>query len=172
MIDVTPSVHYLSHGYVCGYGTAGRRLLLALDAHGVDVTWTPVQFDEACPVFPQEWPVDPALAPLRGRATRPDVMVIHSIPELIPALEPLRPPGGAIVAHTVWEHEQLQPHWPDLLNRCDGVIVPTEWNAEAFRAAGVTAPIGVVPHVAAVEAPDQMWLGPDGLDLGERFVVH
>lgn len=172
---MAPSIHYLSHGFVCGYGTAGRRLLLALDAHGVEVTWTPLVFDDANPVFPDGWAAEPSLARFRGRPTNPDVVVIHATPEMIPALEPLRPPGGAVVAHTVWEHEQLQPHWPALLNRCDGVIVPTSWNAEAFRAAGVTVPVGVVPHVAATDdhdPPDHGWLGPAGLDLGDRLVVH
>jgi len=177
-----PSIHYLSHVGLCGYGVAGRRLALALAGQGVDLTWSPIVFDPAAPLCRDDQPCEPALAPYRRPAGRhapgrpdmgqPDVVVVHGVPELIPALEHLRPPGGALLCHTVWEHAQLQPHWPALLNRCDGVIVPTAWNAAAFVAAGVTVPIGIVPHTVADDGLDDGWLGPDGLDLGDRFVVH
>src|ERR1700730_2977900 len=140
---MTPSVHYVSHALVCGYGIAGRRLVLALAGRGLEITWTPIVFDPAEPYYPDDLPCDPTLSPYRRVPRRPDVTVIHAVPEVIPALEHLRPPGGALVCHTVWEHEQLQPHWPALLNRCDGVLVPTTWNASAFVAAGVTVPVGV-----------------------------
>lgn len=169
---MTLSVHYLSHALVCGYGVAGRRLALALAGGGVELTWTPIIFRPTDPLYPDQLPCEPALAPYRLVRTRPDVAVIHAVPELIPALEHLRPPGGALVCHTVWEHDVLQPHWPALLNRCDGVIVPTAWNAAAFVAAGVTVPVGVVPHVVADDGADDVWLGPAGLALGNGFVVH
>lgn len=170
-----PVVRYLSHPYATGYGVAGRRLVLALAELGVEVRWTPIDFDADAPHYDDARPVPAALAPFRSNEPSGpgDVVVVHAIPEVLPALEHLRPPGGALVCHTVWEHEELQPHWSALLNRCDGVVVPTEWNAAAFAVAGVTAPIAVVPHIAPIDPPtDDGWLGPDGLDLGDRFVVH
>ncbi len=169
---MTPSVLYVSYGPMSGYATAGRRMLLALDGYGVDVCWTPAVFDPFNPLDLNASAVDPALAPLRTIRSEPDVLVCHTLPEHIPLLEHLRPPGGAMIAHTVWEAWQVQDHWPELLNLCDGVIVPTEWNAAAFRAADVSVPIGVVPHVAPTDVPDHSWLGPGELDLGSRFVVH
>jgi len=35
--------------------------------------------------------------------------------------------------------------WPELLNKCDAVITPTEWNRKVFIDNGVTVPIYVVP---------------------------
>lgn len=170
------TVHYLSHPYATGYGVAGKRLVLALAGVGVDVRWTPIDFDADAPAYAADRPVPDDLAPHRrdpADAASADVIVVHAIPEVIPALEHLRAHGAALICHTVWEHGELQPHWPALLDRCDGVVVPTAWNARAFAAAGVTVPIAVVPHVAVLDPPtDPAWLGPAGLDLGDRFVVH
>jgi glycosyltransferase involved in cell wall biosynthesis len=41
--------------------------------------------------------------------------------------------------------EGWKANWPTLLNRCNAVITPTEWNKEVFVNAGVTKPIYVVP---------------------------
>lgn len=129
-------MHYISHAGVSGYATAARRLVLALASAGVELAWTPIIFDAVAPLVADDLRCNPALEPLRHRPSRPDVVVVHAIPEVIPALEQLRRRGAALVAHTVWEAEELQDHWPGLLNRCDAVIVPTAWNARAFRAGG------------------------------------
>ncbi|CAN5441140.1 hypothetical protein BH10ACT1_BH10ACT1_33910 [soil metagenome] len=170
---MAPAVHYLSHPFATGYGVAGRRLVLALVDLGVELSWTPIDFGLDTWRYDPARPVHPDLAPLRSRPIDADVVVVHAIPEVIPGIEHLRPPGAALVCHTVWEHVELQPHWPALLNRCDGVVVPTEWNAAAFADAGVTVPIAVVPHVASIDPEvDAAWLGPAGLDLGDRTVFH
>jgi glycosyltransferase involved in cell wall biosynthesis len=80
-----------------------------------------------------------------------------------------------LVAHTVWEAQELQAHWRSILNSCDAVIVPTAWNADAFRAAGIVSPTTVVPHAASPDVADPAsgeWLGPAVLDAGSSFVVH
>lgn len=163
-----PAIHYLSHGYATGYGVAGWRLALALLEAGADLSWTPIDFDPVAPAFPPDRPAHPVLDQLRRPVSGADVVVLHAIPEVIPALEGAD--GGApIVCHTVWEADRLQPHWPELLNRCAGVIVPTRWNAEVFRESGVTVPVEVVPHVRAQDdlPTDQRWLA----EAGDRFVV-
>lgn len=93
--------------------------------------------------------------------------VLHAIPEVLPAVLDDGPP---VVCHTVWEADRLQDHWPDLLNRCAGVIVPTEWNATVFRDSGVTVPVEVVPHVRdALDGP----VDTDRLaEAGDRFLVY
>lgn len=163
-----PSVHYLSHGYPTGYGVAGWRLALALVEVGVDLRWTPLDFHPATPAFAPSRPSHPVLDQHRGPVGRPDVVVLHAIPEVIPAIERATD-GAPLVCHTVWEADRLQPHWPELLNRCTGVIVPTDWNAEVFRDSGVTVPIEVVPHAREQDGlpADQRWL----TDADDRFVV-
>lgn len=49
------------------------------------------------------------------------------------------------VAITMFESTVLPDKWAQELNRCDAVIVPSQWLIEVFREAGVTAPIHVVP---------------------------
>jgi glycosyltransferase involved in cell wall biosynthesis len=167
-----PSVHYASHHSRSGYGVAGRRLARALTGIGVQVRWTPVVFDPANPkLAPEIRDEDMGLAQFRDVATEPDVLVLHTIPELIPALSTLARRGEPIVCHTVWEHDVLQDHWAGLLNQTDGVIVPTQWNADTFRRCGVTVPIEVVPHIVAAEVPDARWLEQPPIVLADDFMV-
>jgi glycosyltransferase involved in cell wall biosynthesis len=103
------------------------------------------------------------------------MVVVHSVPEVLPFMANILPSGVPLVAHTVWEASELQSHWPALLNGCDGVVVPTQWNADAFMKAGITVPVAVVPHVVNVddaESADNDWLGSVGVDVGSPFVVH
>jgi len=171
-------IRYVSHGYPTGYGEVGRRLIGALRSIGVDIHWVPIQFDERRPLLPDAFVSGLGeLEPLRATRGRPDVVVVHSVPEVLPHMAELCPPGVPVVAHTVWEAPELQAHWPALLNGCDAVVVPTRWNADAFEAAGISAPIGVVPHALDPStldnaSGDAAWLGPGGLDVGSSFVVH
>lgn len=162
-----PRVHYLGHGYPTGYGVAGFRLAEALLDAGVPLQWTPIDFSARSPGFPPERRSHPRLDRHRSPIGPVDVTVLHAIPEVLPAVLDEGPP---VVCHTVWETDRLQDHWPDLLNRCAGVIVPTEWNAEVFRDSGVTVPVEVVPHARdALDGPvDDGWLA----ELGDRFLVY
>lgn len=54
--------------------------------------------------------------------------------------------GGPRLAITVFESSILPPGWVDALNPCQGVIVPSHWAAETFRANGVGAPVHVLPQ--------------------------
>lgn len=52
------------------------------------------------------------------------------------------------VFYTMHESETFEgwkADWPELLNRCNAVIVPTEWNKRIFKERGVEVPIYVVP---------------------------
>ncbi|WP_217619465.1 hypothetical protein, partial [Achromobacter sp. GbtcB20] len=50
-------------------------------------------------------------------------------------------------AYCTWESDRIPAHWPAILYRYDGVLVPSRFNAEVFRAGGVTVPLHVVPHM-------------------------
>ncbi|MFP3907390.1 MAG: hypothetical protein ACLFRV_12665 [Acidimicrobiales bacterium] len=162
-------IDYWCHGYATGYGIAGQRLVAALLDHGVSVRWTPIDFHISEPRFDPDRPSHGGLDSYRSTSGQPDVLVVHATPELIPAAERHRG-EAALVCHTVWETDRIQDHWPDLLNRCDLVVVPTEWNAEVFRDGGVTTPVVVVPHVCPplVAEADTAWLD----HLAGRFVVY
>jgi glycosyltransferase involved in cell wall biosynthesis len=50
-----------------------------------------------------------------------------------------------VVARTMFETSSLPPSWIPNFNAMDEIWVPSEFNVETFRRAGVTAPIFVVP---------------------------
>jgi glycosyltransferase involved in cell wall biosynthesis len=79
-----------------------------------------------------------------------------------------------LVLHTVWEHDVLQPHWAELINRCDAVIVPTTWNAEVFRASGICVPVIEVPHAheEGVNEPEIAWLDAVVPDDADTLRLH
>ena len=143
-------IKYVSPGDSTGYGTAARRLLQALAARAIPVTWTPM-------VLGPGWGLgyeplaggsvgDPVLDRLVQRPIPYDTVVLHTVPEYYPRwIE--REPGKRVVGATVWETDRLPAHWPALLNRLDGLIVPCGWNRDVFQASGVTTPIQVVPHL-------------------------
>jgi len=147
-----PAVHFLSDHDHSGYGVFARRLILGLEKIGCPVRWTPICWNRTDPLAVVGDRDRIGLGWLEGTPIEPDVVIVGAIPELVPPLERLRPPGVPLVVATVWEHWRVQSHWPDLLNRYDAVVVPTRWNADAFAAAGVRVPILVVPHAHAYDA--------------------
>jgi glycosyltransferase involved in cell wall biosynthesis len=167
-----PALHHFSHPWPTGYGVAAARLIRSLAEAGGETTWAPIAFDEHAPLLPDAFPAPELLGSFERRSDRPIAVVAHCVPELLPALQECRPAGTALVICTVWEALKVQDHWPELLNSADAVVVPTVWNAEAFRAAGVRVPIEVVPHARSNFCPDTAWLGESGLGLSDEFVVH
>jgi glycosyltransferase involved in cell wall biosynthesis len=136
---------YIAEDGDTGYAIAADRLVRAIRDTGVEV--------EMC-----GW--DSALRPAglqqvahsrddRSRAAvaptgAPTVM--HLVPEHLPHVQ--HAVDGPVVVHTVWETDRLPAHWPGLLDRSNGVVVPTRWNRDTFLESGVHAAIDVVPHIA------------------------
>jgi glycosyltransferase involved in cell wall biosynthesis len=177
-------IRYISHGYPTGYGEAARRLINALVEDGHTIHWVPIRFEDGDPFLPDTHVTQlHDLEPWRATPGVPDVVVVHAVPEVLPFVTRAQPAGVPVVAHTVWEADQLQEHWPALLNACDGVVVPTKWNAEAFVNAGVSVPVTAVPHIMDTvvdESVDNRWLDSVGVGAGtgagagagSTFVVH
>ncbi|RAI38086.1 glycosyltransferase family 4 protein [Rhodoplanes roseus] len=177
------TLRYVGWSDRTGYGTAATELVRALDAAGVSVAWEPVLSRPGYLTVPApERPVGSAwrdLERLRDLDRVCDRVVLHLVPEYYPALLAReRARGDAPVwGCTVWETDRLPGHWPALLNRLDGVIVPTEWNREVFRASGVRVPIVVVPHVrpsfdGPASAEDRARLDARLPDLAGRRVFY
>lgn len=144
---------YISWGDSTGYAIAAKAYLRALIDTGVELTWTPMMPGEALyqPQATTTWPCA-RLASVCNRPMEYDRVLIHTVPEYYPAfIEQERREGRRIFGYTVWELESLPAHWPAILNRLDGVIVPCRWNAEVFRRSGVTVPIHVVAHLSQFE---------------------
>ena len=89
---------------------------------------------------------------LDRRATNGKMAVIHVIGGLAQ-----RVPGpGPTVIRTMHETDGLPALWVEKLNTVDEVWVPTRFNQETFRSAGVTTGIHVVPG-----GIDSSWFRPD-----------
>lgn len=148
---------YISWADTTGYAIAAKSYVRALIDAGVNLTWVPMLpgegLYEAQPVT--TWPC-PKLASVCNSPVAYDTVLIHTVPEYYPEWIDLeRSEGRRILGYTVWELEQLPDHWPEILNRLDGVIVPCRWNLDVFRRSGVTVPIHVVPHLSQFEdSPD------------------
>lgn len=145
---------YISWGDTTGYAVAAKSYVRALAEQGVPLTWTPmltgVGFYET--YTGNDWP-SADLAAVCNRQLDYDTVLIHTVPEYYPAwIELERRTGRRILGYTVWELERLPDHWPAILNRLDGVLVPCHWNVQVFRDSGVTAPIHVVPHLSQFES--------------------
>jgi hypothetical protein len=160
-------IHYLAMHERSGYATAGRRLILALDAAGVDLSYTPMMRTAGETMYTPRrtgWLGDPELDPLLGAPPEPDVVVGHTTPEYYPLLRSAYP-EATLVGHTVWETERLPRNWLDLMEVPDLLVVPCRWNADTIRADGVSTPVAVVPHVAGVpyrrRSPTWDWIPSD-----------
>jgi glycosyltransferase involved in cell wall biosynthesis len=104
-----------------------------------------------------------------------DTVVVHSPPIWNETLA-AETAGRTAVAFTTWETDRLPPEWVPVLNRYDRVLVPSQFNLDAFVSAGVRAPVYVVPHLvdetfrsAAMPASDQV---PSAVASVDGFVFY
>ena len=144
---------YISWGDTTGYAVAAKAYVRALDDAGLALTWTPMLTGANLyePYTSTQWPC-PQLAALCNKALDYDTVLIHTVPEYyLQWIGQERRAGRRIFGYTVWEHEKLPDHWPQILNQLDGVIVPCSWNREVFQRSGVTVPIHVVAHLSQFE---------------------
>ncbi len=145
---------YVSWGDNTGYAIAAKGYLRALANIGTSLSWFPmVPSKTGYEVFEGEtWTLSPDLAYLYRRSIDYDTVLVHTVPEYFPDwVDREKAAGKRVFGYTVWELERLPDHWPAILNRLDGVIVPCHWNVQVFRASGVTVPIHVVPHLSQFE---------------------
>ncbi len=61
--------------------------------------------------------------------------------------------------YTMFESTEIPKEWLEWEDLFDGYIVPSEWNAEVFRNAGIGKPIYVIP--LGIKTEDWPWLARD-----------
>ena len=142
-----------------GYAEAARNYALALAGQGVPVTIDAVRHSVGQPDLGSE---GDALAALVDRPIEYDRIVVHATPDTWAYRLRDEPPGIPVVGCTVWETSALHPIWTAACNRVNEVWVPSRWNADVFRASGVTTPVEVVQH--CIELPDLVAQPPLALD--------
>lgn len=151
-----------------GFGDAALGYVAALDALGVPVTWTPLEWPardaRARPPDPYRGP----LAHLVGRAIEHDTVVIHLPPGAHHRwLEEAE--GRRTFLMTTWETDRVPVGWVAAFDDFAAVLVPSTFNERSLVASGSNALVRVVPHCARpIGTPE-----PARFDrIGDRFAFY
>jgi glycosyltransferase involved in cell wall biosynthesis/GT2 family glycosyltransferase len=114
-----------------GYGVVGARLLLALEATGVQISMLPEgnQPPTGTESLHRPVPGPDRLAFYYDYRNRPSDIGYERV-----------------VFYTMWESSSVPDHLVRAANSAAAVLVPCAQNAAAFRAAGVTSPVAVLHH--------------------------
>ena len=126
-----------------GYADEARGLLTALEAIGQPVVLRPV-VERQIPGFREQLPerVAAALVAQEQRAPTPPFMLVEHF--LADGFAP-SPAAARVVGRTMFETDALPPSWVAKCNAMDALWVPSQFNVESFRRAGVTVPLHIVP---------------------------
>lgn len=128
-----------------GYGEEARGFLRALNRRGIHVGARSTGDDSA--TFVELLKESPELALMlsegfnRQVGTRPVTAVVHTPGHALRRV----PDADFTVGRTMFETDRLPPGWVTQINLLDEIWVPSSFNVETFRSAGVTVPIGIVP---------------------------
>ncbi|MBI2839372.1 MAG: hypothetical protein HYX75_13735 [Acidobacteria bacterium] len=143
-------IKYVSLFGAIGQFTAAKRYVLGLENCGIPVTWTPMIWHTSptSPLRPYEGTAvgDPDLDRFCNRSIDYDTVIVHTSPALFPYWAE-HETGRRIIGYVVWETDRLPRQWPGLLSCLKRILVPSRWNRDVCKTAGVTTPISVVPHI-------------------------
>ncbi len=117
------------------YANLARSLLRRLDARALRMAFAPVAREIADPL---DYRLD--LAARRRWAATPDVAIVCA-----PVSHFEKPRGVFASALGFGEWDRVPAHWAAAARALDRLIVPDDFQADAFRAAGVRVPIDVLP---------------------------
>jgi GT2 family glycosyltransferase len=117
------------------YANLARSLLRRLDARGLRMAFAPVAREVA---DPQDYRLD--LAARRRWTHTPDAALVCA-----PATHFEKAHGRFRVGLCFGEWDRVPARWAETARALDLLLVPDDFQAEAFRAAGVRVPIEVLP---------------------------
>ncbi len=125
-----------------GYADEGRGLLFALEQAGVPIALRAKAALDADFAHGLPTPMREVLERQQSRAlANPFVLVQHYVADgFVEA-----PTAAYNVGRTMFETDSLPPNWVAKCNRMDELWVPSSFNVETFRRAGVRVPMHVVP---------------------------
>ena len=148
-----PSLLYATIFDRSGYAAAARRYLRALtEVHhpvalfGMRHTGFGVHPTDDLTSAPEE------MRQLPTTAADDATVLVHCIPHSWHRVAE-RFPDRRLIGQTVWEADQLPTRWRTELACVGEIWVPTQWNADTFRASGITVPLHVVPHAVDTTEP-------------------
>jgi glycosyltransferase involved in cell wall biosynthesis len=127
-----------------GYAEAARGYVLALHKTGIPLTVQPLSFEPNPPPL-ENMELSMTLQRLCANPIEYDTVIAHVTPDLFPRLR-AEYPNKFFIGMTVWETSMIHPKWVQACNMTDAVMVPCQWNVEAFKASGVGKPVVKVVH--------------------------
>ena len=143
MSDMLPLVWCAPIYEATGYADEARGLVVALEALGVPVILRPV-LERQVPGFRDHLPSamrDTLARQEQRKPTPPFLLVQHFVADgFVPT-----DAAAAVIGRTMFESDALPPAWTAGCNALDALWVPSQFNIESFRRAGVTVPMAVVP---------------------------
>jgi glycosyltransferase involved in cell wall biosynthesis len=149
-------VHYISACFdSSGYAESARNYIQALQLAGVDISLTPISFEQQKPNLGS---LNAELNALVNKPNNAQIQIIHLTPENYVRFDKK---GKYNIAYTTWETSKLPDQWVPLLNSMNEVWVPSEHNKRIFIESGVLKPIYVFPHAVSnkVSSPNTEELG-------------
>lgn len=150
-----PTLRYASAYDRSGYAVAARRYLRSLAKVGVSLGWTALTntVNGYVPA-PRTDGIPRELHDLPDGVTDDALLLMHCIPHSWHRVRSALP-ASRCIGQTVWESDPIPRRWHHELAAADELWVPTRWNANVFRASGITAPIHVVPHPIETTMPSE-----------------
>jgi GT2 family glycosyltransferase len=149
--------------YPSGYARSSRELILELERQRVEVCYRFAYGPgSVVPIAEPEDPIFSQTTIMRSRPIAPsDVQVVYAQGDVF-----LRAEGPYRIGFTMFETDGLPAEWVRQANLMDEVFTPSTFNAETFRASGVTRPITVI---ALGVDPQHFHPQITGYRLGEQF---
>lgn len=126
-----------------GYAQAARGNIIAMIRAGIDLTISPVSFEQQYANLGSDAQTIQSYVDRKGYW---DTNLIHLTPENWPRCIQSNKYN---IGYTAWETSKLPSSWVPLINMVNEVWVPSKFNEEVFRSSGITIPIRVVPHPIA-----------------------
>lgn len=127
-----------------GYAEACRNYILSIHKAGIPITVQAISFENNPPPL-ENLELSMQLQNLCARDIDYDIVIIHTTPDLWPQIRS-QYPDKYVIGMTVWETSAIHPRWAQACNQVDAVMVPCQWNLEAFQSSGVIKPIVKVVH--------------------------
>ena len=126
-----------------GYADEARHFLLGLADNSVPVQGRHIGDVSESFIRQLDTPTRDKLAGLISTETHlSGISVVHA-----PGYALQRLPGADYhIGRTMFETDRLPRNWVEACNRMDEIWVPSEFNRDSFRKAGVSSPIQIVPE--------------------------
>ncbi len=134
-------VHYIAPFQdTSGYAVACRNYIASIIQHGgVNLSLEAVSFEQEKAKQSLAEGFKPYIKPGNDAQIR----IIHLTPENFPVY---RRTNAYNIGYTTWEADPIPRQWVSLCNSLEEIWVPSDWNVDVFRRAGVTKPIYKLIH--------------------------